>query len=275
MSLCDRSALKSLGAAALAALFCGAAVQADIPDDAARADVVFLGEIHDNPAHHSVQAEWVAALTPAALVFEMIEPARARVLSPDMMQDADALEAALDWAASGWPDFDMYAPIFAAAPTARVFGAAVPRQAARAALETGAALAFGVDDAARFGLNTPLPEAQQSARETLQHDAHCGALPGEMLPGMVAIQRLRDAELARAALAAWTETGGPVVVITGNGHARTDWGAPVALSRAAPDLALFSLGQTEAGQIAGTFDALRDADAVARPDPCAAFGVTE
>ena len=39
-----------------------------------RADVVFLGEIHDNAAHHARQAQLVAQIKPVALVFEMLSP---------------------------------------------------------------------------------------------------------------------------------------------------------------------------------------------------------
>ena len=44
---------------------------------AAAQDVVILGEIHDNPAHHEVQAERVADIQPRALVFEMLTPEQA------------------------------------------------------------------------------------------------------------------------------------------------------------------------------------------------------
>lgn len=62
---------------------------------------------------------------------------------------------------------------------------------------------------------------------------------------MVDIQRLRDAMLADAALEAVTQTGGPVIVITGTGHARNDWGAPYMLTQAQPDLRVLSVGQFE------------------------------
>ncbi len=67
-------------------------------------------------------------------------------------------------------------------------------------MREGAAAVFGAA-AARFGLDAPLPEDEQAAREAEQAEAHCGALPAEMLPGMVEAQRLRDAALARAVAA--------------------------------------------------------------------------
>jgi uncharacterized iron-regulated protein len=239
--------------------------------DYVSAEIVILGEIHDNPAHHAVQAEWTAGIAPAAIVFEMLTPEQATRVTPDLRDDAQALGAALDWAASGWPDFAMYHPIFTAAPQARVFGAAVPRDAARAAFEAGVIPSFGAEDAATYGLDAPLPAAQLEARLTFQAAAHCDALPAELLPQMVELQRLRDAVLARTALDALDRTGGPVVVITGNGHARKDWGMPVYIEAARPDVTVFSLGQAEDGQVAGTFDQVMDSPAVAREDPCAAF----
>lgn len=235
-------------------------------------DVVFLGETHDNPAHHTRQAELVAQINPKAIVWEMVSDLQVARITPALIGDPEGLEQALDWAASGWPDFAMYYPIFAAAPDAAHFAAALPRDEARAVMGTPIADVFG-SDAARFGLDTPLPEAQQTAREALQLSAHCDAMPAEMLPIMVDIQRIRDAKLARAAATAFETTGGPVVVITGNGHARTDWGAPAALRLALPDVSIFALGQAEdgGGLPDGAFDQVDSAPAAQRDDPCEAF----
>ncbi|MFW8594357.1 ChaN family lipoprotein [Cribrihabitans neustonicus] len=269
-----------MGAAALAALVAsGAAAQApSVATDAAQAaaqfvgaDVILLGEVHDNPQHHFNQAALLQALKPRAVVWEMVPPAQAAALTPEQMQDPDALALHLDWDNSGWPDFALYAPVFAAAGDARHYGALLPRDAAKAALEQGAAGYFGPEDAARLGLLEPLPSAEQAAREAGQMAAHCDALPPEMLPGMVEIQRLRDARLASEAARALAETGGPVAVITGNGHARRDRGVAVYLARLNPGAAVLSLGQSEAGALDGTFDVVLDAPAVQRPDPCEAF----
>jgi hypothetical protein len=49
-----------------------------------------------------------------------------------------------------------------------------------------------------------------------------------------------------------------VVIITGNGHARTDWGVPALLAVAAPDVTVFALGQFEAEPVSQVpFDAWR------------------
>ena len=234
-------------------------------------DVHVLGEVHDNPTHHAEQARRVAEIAPAALVFEMLTEAQAARALPELRGDPTALEEALGWAESGWPDFTMYYPVFAAAPEARILGAAVPRAAARAAMRDGLAATFG-DEVGRYGLTEALPPAEQAQRETLQQEAHCGALPDEMLPAMVAVQRLRDAALARAVVRALAATGGPVAVITGNGHARRDWGLPRVLARVAPEARVHVLLQGEEDVVPeGGHDEVVFAPAAPREDPCAAF----
>ena len=145
----------------------------------------------------------------------------------------------------------------------------VPRAMAREVVQSGAVAERFGPDAARFGLVGDLPGAQQAEREALQMAAHCDALPEDMLPGMVMIQRLRDATLARTVVQALEDTGGPVVVITGNGHARTDWGMPALLPEG---LNVVSVAQLEAApEGPQPHDAWIVTPPVAREDPCAAF----
>lgn len=235
------------------------------------ADVVILGEVHDNPGHHDNQARAVATVRPRAIVFEMLTPDQAARVPADR-SDSRVVDAAIGWTGSGWPDFDDYHPIFVAAPEARIFGGDLPAGEVRRAVTDGAASVFG-PEALAYGLTTPLAAADQAGREAELAEAHCGALPVELLPGMVEAQRLRDAALARAVLEAIEATGGPVAVITGNGHARRDTGIPAVLAIAAPELGVLSVGQLE-GPV-GTiqpFDLWLVTGTVLRGDPCAAFG---
>src|SRR6056297_1957029 len=117
-------------------------------------DVVFLGEVHDNPIHHALQADAVRALRPAALVFEMLTPAQAALINDYVtLPDANRLAEALSWDESGWPDFAFYAPILAAgvASGARVYGTTLPRDRLMQAMRGDPAGAFG-QDAGRYGL---------------------------------------------------------------------------------------------------------------------------
>ena len=253
----------------LAALVAAPLVAGPLAD--ASAQIYVLGEVHDNPEHHREQAQAVADLAPRALVFEMLTPAQAKNAPDAAPDDPDALAEALDWEGSGWPDFAMYHPIFTAAPDAAIYGAAVPREETRRAMQVGVTRAFG-SGAELYGLAHEIDTEQLAQRLNLQMDAHCGALPLNLLPEMVELQRLRDAVLARAALTALEQTGGPVAVLTGNGHARKDWGVPSYVSKVAPEITVFSLGQGEDGGVPdGGFDMVLDAPAVERDDPCAVF----
>lgn len=240
-----------------------------------------LGEIHDNPRHHALQARMVETLQPGALVFEMLEPRHAAAARDIPRDDKDALEQAFAWEERGWPDFDMYHPIFAAAPRAELFGAALPPDQVRRAVTEGAAAVFG-GASAIFGLDQPLPEDQLAARVALQDDAHCNAMPSDLLPGMVEAQRLRDAALARATVEAVMEmrahdVPSRVVVITGNGHARSDWGMPEMLARAFPEVGEDRLRIATFAQFEGAapdnppFRHWVVTEAAERGDPCAAI----
>ncbi len=264
---------KMLTAAALLAAVCVPAsaeeIRADDFADLPPADVVVLGEVHDNPLHHENQARAVKALGVKALVFEMLSEPQALKVRPGM--DADKLAEVLEWEASGWPDFAIYWPVFEAGDGLPVFGGALPRDMVRRAVEAGAAEVFG-PGAPMFGLDAALDVEEQALREAEQGAAHCDALPVTVLPGMVEAQRLRDAALARAVLAALAETGGPVALITGNGHARTDWGVPRALVAADPTLRVVSVAQFETQpENLVPYDRWIVTAPAARDDPCAAF----
>ncbi len=271
MRICAAGALLGFGLAA------GSAPASDLPgflEKARDADVVILGEIHDNPTHHAIQAEIVYALQPAALVFEMFPQIAEGEVNDLRANGAPAADIAraLHWEATGWPAFGYYAAILAAAPGATVFGAGQPPpDVSRAGVE-GAAAAFG-PDAAVYGLDQPLAPAERTVRERLFTAAHCGAVAADRLPAMIEVQRFRDAGLADAAVWARSMTGGgQVVVIAGSGHADKLRGAPAAIAIAEPELRVVTLGQFETPpDPAERFDDVLLAPAPDRADPCAAL----
>ncbi len=255
---------------ALSPLIVAAGPLTDI-DPLRETDVLILGEVHDNPAHHLWQAEALGALAPAAVVFEMLTPDQAARITPDLLAEPEMLADMIGWGSSGWPDFALYQPVFEALGEAMIFGAALPYEDVRAAVSEGAAARF-FEEAELFALDQPLPEDQQALREEMQAEAHCNALPAALLPGMVEAQRLRDAGFAARVLEALERTGGPVVLITGNGHARTDWAVPAMIALAEPDVTVVSVGQFESDPEADIpFDLWRVTEPAERDDPCAAF----
>ncbi|MEM8851548.1 MAG: ChaN family lipoprotein [Pseudomonadota bacterium] len=230
-------------------LLAGMAMAAELPP----ADIYILGERHDNPTHHETQARLVAEIAPAAIVFEMLTAEQADRIDPTIPRDPQVLEQLLDWSDMGWPDIAMYAPIMANPETPIV----------------GAAGSTG--DLSDYGLAAPLPPEQQAAREQLQADAHCGALPEDVLPQFVDRQREMDAQFAARTLAAFDDYGGPIVLIAGNGHARADWGVPAAIAHVRPDVEVVAVVQGEDGVVPPGGDVVFDAPAPQRGDPCAAF----
>lgn len=245
------------------------------PDDTARmraAEVVILGEIHDNADHHAGQGARMEEIGPKAVVFEMLTPEMAARVNEWDGRDLEALGAEIGWEERGWPPIFIYAPVFEAIGEAAVIGAAAPREDVRRAFSEGAAAVFG-PGAVRFGLNDDLPAAQQEARAEMQFAAHCKAMPMVMMGGMVEAQRLRDAQFADAALRALESYGAPVVVITGNGHARKDWGMPVMLAQAAPEVSVFTVGFVEAPNAPedARFDVTVVTEPAPRGDPCTPF----
>jgi uncharacterized iron-regulated protein len=186
---------------------------------------------------------------------------------------------AIGWSRLGWPEWEIYRPVFEAAGEAYIAGAGVATPEILRSMGEGAAAAWGAG-AASVGLDQPLPEAEQEAAEAEMVAAHCDMLPARAAPGMVEAQRLRDASFARATLRAAGEDGGLAVLVTGNGHARTDRGVPVYLARLRDGLAVHALGQVEVRPGADTLAAYGELpyDFVwfskgveDRPDPCEAF----
>lgn len=248
-----------------------------LPSISPNIQIIVLGETHDNADHHLIQARFIDALQPSAVVFEMLTPTQAALANATADRGV-ALRDILGWRDSGWPEWRLYQPVFEAAAKARIVGMALPKELVRRAVSAGAAEVFA-GDAEGFGLNSPLPKTEQAAREELQQTAHCNMLPPALLPGMVEAQRLRDAAFARSTLAALSETGGPVVIITGTGHARKDWGIPAAIQKSSPDTEVISVGLLEetppenGDSMPRLYDITLYTKPAEREDPCADFAM--
>lgn len=197
------------------------------------ADFVLLGERHDHPAQHHLQAEIVAELQnrarhPRAVAFEMIGSDQQLAVVEHLAAepgDAAGLGGAVAWDERGWPDYAMYAPIVAATldGDGQIIAANLPETDTRTVFEAGAA-ALRPAVVSRTGLGRPFPVAlAEDLRQELD-DAHCGRAPDEVIDGMFDVQRARDAVMADRLAAASGLGGG--ILIAGAGHVRTDRGVP-------------------------------------------------
>jgi uncharacterized iron-regulated protein len=206
----------------------------------AEARYVLLGEKHDNPDHHVLQARLIRALAAAgrrpAVAFEMLTPSQAGALARHLAarpRDAAGIGDAVNWGASGWPEWSMYEPIAQAALEARlplVVANLDPEQVRAVSRQGLGALDAGLVQ--RHGLDQPLPAQVRAAMAEEIRESHCGHAPEALVTGMIAAQRARDARMADALLTAPGADG--AVLIAGSGHARADQGVPTYLRRSAP-----------------------------------------
>jgi uncharacterized iron-regulated protein len=236
-------------------------------DGLARGRFVLLGEKHDNADHHRLEARLVRALVAAgrhpAVLFEMLDadqaPALARFLGSHPA-DASGLDAAIDWKASGWPDWTWYRPIADAALAARLpIGAANLSRATTRSLAREGGGALDPREAARLGLDRPLAPVIEAQMADEVRAAHCGTVPEPTVSRMVLVQRARDANMGARMVEAGREDG--AVLITGFGHARIDRGVPAQLAWQSPGASVVSVaflevsaGLVEAGAYAAVFE---------------------
>ncbi len=212
---------------------------------------VLLGEKHDNPDHHRLQAWLLGALIAAgrrpALGFEMFTtddaPAIARQLTA-RPTDAVGLAQAVDWQRSGWPDWAMYQPIAEAALHAGlpVVATNLSPTIARALGQSGGA-ALDAALAARLGLDRPLAADMQAAMAEEIREGHCGHASEPRVEAMILVQRARDAQMAESLATAGQQDG--AVLIAGAGHVRRDYGVPLYLASKAPGTHVISVAFLE------------------------------
>lgn len=217
----------------------------------AEARYVLLGEKHDNPDHHVLQARMLRALMAAgrrpAVAFEMFTPSQAGALARHLAarpRDAAGIAEAMNWKASGWPAWSMYEPIAQAALDAglQIVVANLDTERVRAVSRQGV-VALDAALVQRHGLDQPLPDDVRAALAEEIRESHCGHAPENMVSAMIVVQRARDAQMAEALLSA--PGGDGAVLIAGSGHARNDRGVPAYLRRIVPDVRTVSVAFLE------------------------------
>ena len=256
----------------------------------AEARYVLLGEKHDNPDHHVLQARMLRALTAAgrrpAVAFEMFTPSQAGALARHLAarpRDAAGVGEAVNWKESGWPAWTMYEPIAQAALDAGlpIVVANLDPERVRAMSRQGVA-ALDAALVRRHGLDQPLPADAREAMAEEIRDSHCGHASENLVGPMIGVQRARDAQMAEALLTAPGNDG--AVLVAGAGHVRNDRGVPAYLRRIAPGTRTVSVAFREVdpkrseiesyvGRVDGRvpFDYVWFTPAVDDEDPCEKF----
>ncbi|MBK9021271.1 MAG: ChaN family lipoprotein [Sulfuritalea sp.] len=248
---------------------------------AANADVLLLGEIHDNAEHHRLQLKVLKARLAAgarpALLMEQFDTDQQAALEDARRTGHDLAPLMRGWE---WPQ---YQPLVALANTARLplQAANLPRAATRPIVRDGYST-LPAGEMQRLALEQVWDEPRQKYMVGLIEASHCGMVTPQLRDGLVRAQRLRDATLADAALGRIDQG---VVFILGRGHARRDVGVPLYLAARRPGTRVLSIGFVEvgAGKTApaqyeterignsAPYDILWFTPRAERPDPCLAF----
>ena len=261
----------ALAAIWLSAACAGAPLQADLKPDvplpaALRFDrpVVLLGEVHDNAVQHALRLRafraWLGSGARPALAMEQFDRTQQAVIDRELSQtprpSADALIAAAQ-GSPGW-HWPYYKPFIelALAHGLPILAANVPREQARAVMRQGL-------QAQGFDPLVPPAMLQQLAGEI--EASHCGQLPPGLAPQMALSQVARDQFMAQL-LNQHAHRG--VLLLAGNGHVRTDVGAPYWLDAATRQRSV-AIGVLEQGDTSTAFDRRVFTAPQPRPDPCA------
>lgn len=215
-----------------------------------KADVVILGEIHDDPTCHRMQVDIIRKLISKgrapALYFEMLTDreevahenfVRTWAANPNdssTIKDA-ARKDVLTWEGRGWPVWDAYAPIFQLADRNGLpVRHADPSPELMRNIRRFGLLAIPKQLRVRLFENLKegeLGELSQRLTRSIT-DAHQQESNSSGRAGLIQAQMTRDAHMALRL----SETERPAVLIAGVEHARNDHGVPFHLRRRAPHL---------------------------------------
>ncbi len=216
---------------------------------------LFLGETHDNPDHHEIQAGIIGAIAAGdarSIVFEMVPRRLQDKLDGATSENLNSLETELEWEERGWYSWDIYRGIFDVALERghRLKAGNLDRDRVRSVSKSGlTALTEG--ERKRFALSSNLPKEAQDSLAAELEESHCGMIPKTAVPAMARVQRAVDGSLADAMISG--DDGHGAVLIAGNGHVRKDRGVPFVLKRLMPGAKSLAVGLIEVSPEAKTF----------------------
>jgi uncharacterized iron-regulated protein len=208
------------------------------------ADLVLLGEVHDNAVDHALRGALLTAFADRhpAVVFEQFARADGPIAVPAA---GDSMEHWLDahgFDRTGWK-WPIHRPVVdaAIAHARSLWGSGLSRETLRSVVrDTGASAPA---DLRQLMDQAPLDSTARAVLDRELIEGHCGRLPAALIPGMRAAQVVRDASMALGLVQAGT--GGPAWLIAGNGHVRRDVAVPRLLRTAAPGSRVLAVGLLE------------------------------
>lgn len=235
------------------------------------ADVVLLGELHDNPLHHQTRAGLIPRIAKddTTVVAEHL-PADRRV-TPTGTTLGDLEAAGFNAQGWGWPLHQVLFESILRRGYTLVGGNLPPGFSKDLVAQGQVAMPSSM---ARSYEQSPLTAPARARLEQDLIDGHCGKLPGKYIAPMALVQRATDISMAGALLA-----NRPAILVAGNGHVRRDYGVPQILAALAPTLKVSSVGFYENSgdraelikSVAGRYDFIWLTDPAQRTDPCDGF----
>lgn len=211
------------------------------------ANVLLLGETHDNPQHHDNQQKLLKARIGSgmrpALVMEQMDAESQSALDQALAgSDRDNVLKSVTGLIK-FNDWQFYSPLLAIAIDNKlpVIAANIPRQRLQPAIWRGYA-AYDAGELKRLAVEEVWSERRQNYLAAHMGGAHCGQIRDELRTGLARSQRLRDALMADSAV---SSIGRGVVAIVGRDHARRDIGLPLYFAARAPSARIFSVGFVE------------------------------
>jgi len=252
------------------------------------ANVLLLGETHDNTWHHDHQQQLLKARIESgarpALMMEQLNAENQQEL--DQILAGSNRDEALSKASAliKFTDWQLYSPLLAIAIDNKlpVIAANVSSQYLQRAIRKGYS-AYDAGEIKRLAVEEVWNESRQEYLLTQMGGAHCGELRDELRLGLTRSHRLRDASMADSAVSSIVRG---VVAIVGRGHARRDIGLPIYFAARAPSARVISIGfvevspgmtdpedyETESATGDVPYDLIWFSPRNERTDPCANFG---
>lgn len=223
------------------------------------ADVILLGETHDNARHHQLQGLFINHLVQnqrfPAVAYEMLDHPQQESINQfqkshkDNTGKTDQFAIAINWDESGWPEWPYYRPAFypAIENNLTIIAANQDLKFIRKAIKQGTQ---ALDESTRemltkYQYEGPLKQALE--QEILS--AHCDMLPEKMLGPMLLGQQVRDISMTQSILAALHKNNNQgVILVAGTGHTRTDYGVPLYVRQEVPNKKIISIAFIEVSE---------------------------
>ena len=237
------------------------------------ADIVLLGEVHDNLFQHRARADLISKMQRKefAIVSEHLVSGSKITYSGRLLEDLETI--GFNKKAWSWPVHEVLYKKFEELGLP-VFGGNLSQEDVN---NIYVGKKFSQSDTL-----TPIVKRNAldgQSKDKLLNDlvvGHCGVVEQDFLSFMFKVQRLRDASLAYTA-----NKLAPAIVIAGNGHVRRDYGVPQILQKMNPNSNVISITFLEIDKLSEMTASLikklfKDEDTdyiwltepVSRVDPC-------